>query len=95
MALSLLISCQYLFQVPPICRSNICFLIVGQQNNQSQQLLADEFLYGSIDRKEFLKMYHDATKDYGFLIINCNSVKNSSDLNSVYGILRAPSEYIK
>ena len=50
--ISMIVSCQYLTQVPPICRSNICSLIVGQMNIQSQQLLADEFLYGSIDRKE-------------------------------------------
>jgi hypothetical protein len=88
MGLSLLISCQYIYQVPPICRSNICYLIVGQQNNQSQQILADEYLYGNIDRKKFLNIYHNAIKDYGFLIVNCNSVKNGDDLNSIYGILR-------
>ena len=93
--ISMIVSCQYLTQVPPICRSNICYLIVGQMNIQSQQLLADEFLYGSIDRKEFLTMYHNATKDYGFLLINCNSVKNTTDLNSMYGILRCPTEHIK
>jgi hypothetical protein len=95
MGLSLLISCQYIYQVPPICRSNICYLIVGQQNNQSQQILADEYLYGNIDRKKFLNIYHNAIKDYGFLIVNCNSVKNGDDLNSIYGVLKAPSEYIK
>jgi hypothetical protein len=93
--ISMIVSCQYLTQVPPICRSNICFLIVGQMNIQSVQLLADEFLYGSIDRKEFTKIYHDATKDYGFLLINCNSVKDTSNLNSIYGILKTPPEYIK
>jgi hypothetical protein len=94
-SLSLLISAQYLYQVPPICRSNICYLIVGQQNNQSQSILADEFLYGSIDRKEFMRIYHDAIKDYGFLLINCNSVKDTSNLNSIYGVLKTPPEYIK
>jgi hypothetical protein len=64
-------------------------------NKMGSEILADEFLYGSIDKREFLKMYHDASADYGFLLINCNSVKHSDDLNLMYGILRCPEEYIK
>jgi hypothetical protein len=49
---------------------------------------------GDIEKKDFIKMYHEATRDYSFLLINCNSVKNTSDLNSMYGKIKTPSEYI-
>jgi hypothetical protein len=42
-----------------------------------------------------MRIYHDAIKDYGFLLINCNSVKDTSNLNSIYGVLKTPPEYIK
>jgi hypothetical protein len=53
-------------------------------------MLADEFLMGSIDKKAFLDMYHRLTKDYSFLLMNNNSVKDDSDLNSIYGALKCP-----
>ena len=93
--ISIIITCQYIYQLPRITRSNLDFILAGQMNKMSSEILADEFLYGSIDRKEFLKMYHDASKDYGFLLINCNSVKDATDLNSMYGILKTPQEFIK
>ena len=34
-------------------------------------------------------MYNRCTKDYNFLVINNNSVKDD-DLNSIYGIIKAP-----
>jgi hypothetical protein len=37
--------------------------------------MCDEFLMGDIEPKEFMKMYYNATNDYGFLIINNNSTK--------------------
>jgi len=92
---SIIITCQYIYQLPRITRSNLDFILCGQMNKMGSEILADEFLYGSIDKKEFLKMYHNASADYGFLLINCNSVKHSDDLNLMYGILRCPKEHIK
>ena len=34
-------------------------------------------------------MYNRCTKDYNFLVINNNSVKDD-DLNSIYGCVKAP-----
>ena len=89
--ISVIICQQYLMQCKPIIRNNMSFLCCGQMNNQSQQLLCDEFLAGNIDRKQFLEIYRNATKDYGFLIINNNSAKNSENLDEIYGVLRTPN----
>jgi hypothetical protein len=86
----MMISAQYLYQIPPIARSNICAILVSQSNQQSSQLLADEYLFGEIDRKKFLAGYHKATRDYGFFVINCNSVKDNSNLAEIYGCLKVP-----
>jgi len=34
-------------------------------------------------------MYKENTRDYSFLIINNNSVKNPDNLNEVYGTIKA------
>ena len=57
---------QYLYAVPPIVRCNCDFVIVGQMNRQSVQILADEYMSGEIERKEFVKLYNRATVDYIF-----------------------------
>lgn len=93
--ISIIITCQYIYQIPPITRSNLDYVLCGQMNSQSTQILADEFLMGDIERKEFIKMYHKYSKDYGFLLINNCSVKDSSDLNSIYGSIKVPSNEIK
>ena len=82
---------QFLTQCKPVCRNNCSFIITGQSNQNSQQILCDEFLAGNIDRKQFLEIYRNATKDYGFLIINNNSAKDSSNLDEIYGVLRTPN----
>ena len=40
-------------------------------------------------------MYYRATSNYGFLLINNNSTKSNNDLNSIYGVIKTPKEYIK
>ena len=60
-------------------------------NKQSIDLLTNEFLSGDIDKNDFIKMYNRCTKDFNFLVINNNSVKDD-DLNSVYGCIKAPSK---
>ena len=88
--ISIIITCQAIKHIPPIARSNSDFICVGQLNNQNVELLAEEYLMGSIEKKAFLEMYHRCTKDYSFLLINNNSVKDDSDLNSIYGVLKCP-----
>ena len=92
--IAVIATCQYLHNLPPVCRSNADFCIVGQMNRQSVQLLVEEYLAGDLSKDEFVALYHRATKDYGFLIINCTSVKDNSDRNQLYGIIKTPEEYV-
>ena len=91
--ISVICTCQYLYNLPRICRSNLDFSIIGQMNRQSVQLLADEYMCGDIDRKEFVDLYNRSTRDYGFLVINNNSVKDD-DLNNIYGVIKTPEKYV-
>jgi hypothetical protein len=58
-------------------------------NKQSVDLLMSEFISGDISKEEFIKMFNRCTRDYNFLVINNNSVKDD-DLNSIYGCVKAP-----
>jgi len=93
--ITLFITCQYLYHVPPIFRSNVDFMCVGQINSQGLDILTSEFIAGSLTKPDFIKMYYKATSNYGFLLINNNSTKSNDDLGSIYGIIRTPKEYIK
>jgi hypothetical protein len=64
-------------------------------NKRSVDLMADEFLLGDIEKNEFIKLYNKNTKDYNFLVINCNSVKDNDDLNQIYGSIKTPENLIK
>ena len=44
--ISIIITCQMLHHIPPLCRNNSDFLLVGQLNNQNLDLLCDEFRTG-------------------------------------------------
>ncbi len=88
-------TCQYLYNLPPICRNNCDFCLVGQMNRSSINLLAEEYLSGDLAKPDFVKLYHRATKDYGFLVINCTSIKDNEDLNQIYGIIKTPKEFIR
>jgi hypothetical protein len=92
--LSFVVLLQYISQIPPVIRNNINYLIVGQCNQHTSQVLVDEFRFGDIDRKAFLDMYNKATTDYGFLMITCDSVKDPSNMNSLYGIVKCPEKFI-
>ena len=86
--ISIIITCQMLHHIPPLCRNNSDFLLVGQLNNQNIDLLCDEFRTG-LEKKDFKAMYKRLTTDYSFLIINNNSLKDSDDLNLLYGAIKA------
>ena len=87
--LSIIVALQYMNQVYPTCRSQFNTIIVGQQNNQGLQLLLKEFLFGHITKNDFIKMYHNNTRDRRFLCINCDSVNNNADINEIYGSIKA------
>ena len=76
-------------------RLNSDFIFLGQQNRKSIDIITDEYLAGDIERPDFIKMFNESTKDYNFMVINNNSVKNNDDLNEIYGIIRTPDKYIK
>ena len=87
--IAIILTFQYLNLIPPTARSNLDTLFVGQMNKQSVDLLMSEFISGDISKEEFIKMYNRCTKDYNFLVINNNSVKDD-DLNLIYGCVKAP-----
>ena len=91
--IGIIATCQYLYNLPPVCRANADWCIVGQMNRQSIQLLAEEYLSGDLEKNDFVKLYNRSTKDYGFLIINNNSVKDD-DLNNIYGVIKTPEKYV-
>jgi len=87
--IAVILTFQYLNLVPPVCRNNMDYLFCGQMNKQSVDLLISEFISGDISKEEFLKMFSRCTRDYNFLVINNNSVKDD-DLNSIYGCIKTP-----
>ena len=93
--IAVMITCQYIYQIPPVIRNNCDFIYVGQMNQQGLKLLTDEFLMGSIDKKEFVDLYHSNTNDYNFLVINNNSTTDNNDISKIYGRIKCPQNHIK
>lgn len=87
--ISIVILIQYLYMIPPTIRNNLSYLMCGQVNKLSIDMIADEFNNSIISKQEFIKIYNENTKDYNFLIINNNSVKNNDDINLLYGTIKA------
>jgi hypothetical protein len=86
---------QYIYAVPPIVRTNADYIFCGQQNKRSVEILTDEFLSPNMEKEEFVKMYANATKNYGFLVINQNSISDLDNVNEMYGIVQVPKETLK
>ena len=80
---------QTLTSAPPYARINSDWVIMGQTNHASVSLAADEFLSGDLGKDGFIKLYNRSTTDHQFLVINNNSISNSTDLNQIYGIIKA------
>ena len=93
--ITLIITAQYPYHIPPIARVNCDWFLVGQINTQGLEILCTEFIAGDISKQDFIKMYYKATSNYGFLLINNNSTKSNDDLHSIDGILRTPENYVK
>lgn len=87
--ISIVVLLQYLSQVKPVIRDNASYILIGQQNAHSVELLADNFLNGNLTRKQFINLYHENTKDHNFLIVSCESVKNNDNINELYGCIKA------
>ena len=93
--ITLIITAQYPYHVPPIARVNCDWFLLGQINTQGLDIICTEFIAGDISKQEFIKLYYNATSNYGFLLINNNSTKSNDDLTSIYGVIRTPQEFIK
>ena len=91
--LSIIATCQYLNSLPKICRSNCDILISGQMNLCSIEMLSNEYC-SNLKKKDFISLFNKTTKDYGFLVINNNSVKDNENLNCIYGQIKTPSKYL-
>jgi hypothetical protein len=89
------ITAQYIYQVPPVLRTNADYILVGQMNRQGVDLLTQEYQMGNITPKEFTEMYYRCTSNHQFLIINNNSVTDNNNLNDIYGTIKTPPEYLK
>jgi hypothetical protein len=87
--IAIILTFQYLNLIPPVARNNLDYLFCGQMNKQSIDLLMSEFISGDISKEHFLRMFSRCTRDYNFLVINNNSVKDD-DLNSIYGCIKVP-----
>ena len=93
--IGLLITAQYPYHLPPICRNNCDYILVGQLNKQGVELLCSEYMMGDISKKDFLDLYHSNTSDYGFLVINNNSSSDNTNIDSLYGNIKCPEKYLK
>ena len=81
---------QTLYSLPPFARVNSDYIIIGQINRASMILASEEFLSGSLVKKDFITLFNKSTTDHQFLIINNNSISKSEDLNQIYGIVKVP-----
>jgi hypothetical protein len=93
--ISVIITAQYIYQIPPVARNNSDFILCSQMNTQGLELLTSEFLFGNLTKKEFIDIYYKNTADYGFLVINNNCTKSNDDVNELYGNLKVPENLIK
>lgn len=84
--ISLIVNVQYLNTLSPLMRNNADFIICGQLNTNSVDILCDEYI-SKISKKEFMDMYNKCTKNYNFLIINNTSVK-TDDIDELYQIIK-------
>jgi hypothetical protein len=86
--ISVILTTQHLFHVPPVARNNSDYVLVSQLNRASVEMLCNEFCAGCCDKAEFMDLHKEATKDYHFFIINQNSVK-SGETDEIYGMIKA------
>lgn len=93
--ISFILTTQYPKDLPIDCRSNCDWFMCGQLNTQALNILTEEFMMGKITKSQFEDMYYRCTSNFNFLVINTSNVKDNTDLNSIYGVLRCPDEFVK
>jgi hypothetical protein len=92
--ISIIFISQYLkAAITPVIRNNIDFCLFSQVNAQGLKLIYEEYNY-NLSKAEFYELFKKATTDYGFLLINNNSVKNG-DIDEIYGMIKTPKEFLK
>ena len=91
--LAVIIISQYIYQVPPVCRSNADYILVSQMNRQGVDILTSEYLMGNISKDDFMKMYYRNTSNYGFLLISNSSASDNNNLDEIYGNITVPKEF--
>ena len=64
MNITLLMTRQYIYHIPPICRSNCDYFLCGQMNKSALDLLCGEFLMGNLSKKE---LCHEISKHINFV----------------------------
>jgi hypothetical protein len=92
--IGIVITTQYINAVSPLIRTNSDYILCGQMNRASLQLLCDEYMTATMERNEFIKMYATATSNYGFLLVKNQSVEDNADHNQTYGIIKCPLELV-
>jgi hypothetical protein len=93
--IAVIMTAKYIYQLPPVVRNNCDYCMFAQMNAQSLELLCQEYLLGTISKKDFIAMYYRCTSNYNFLCINNNCVSDNSDLNQIYGCIKVPEEFLK
>jgi hypothetical protein len=89
--ISIIMTTQYLKAIPPLVRANSDFIFLGQMNRQSVEIMVEEFHGNEISKKDFIDIYKNAIKNYGFFVINQSSV---DCVNKIYGSIHTPKEYV-
>ena len=77
----------------PLCRSNSDLMFCGQCNRASIDILIHEFCC-NLSNNEFIDLYKKAIINYGFLVINNNSIKDNDNINNMYGRICTPKEFL-
>jgi hypothetical protein len=93
--ISIILTAQYPMDISKSCRSNCDFILTGQLNTSSLDVMTNEFMFGHIEKKKFLEYYNKATSNYSFFAINCQNVKDNRNLNEIYGSIKCPEKYVK
>ena len=87
--ISIIVLGQQLVHVSPIMRNNSDYILCGQLNASNIEQLCDSYRIPLITKKEFTALYKELTNNYKFMAINNNTVKDSDNINSFYGWIKA------
>jgi energy-coupling factor transporter ATP-binding protein EcfA2 len=80
---------QHLNKISKLERSNLSFIFVSSMSASCVDSLIEEYCISTVTKRDFKDMFHEATRDFGFMLINNQNSKTNS-LAETYGIVRAP-----